>query len=221
MFKRSLLIIFAVLALIAAMATPALADDASCTLDINDGSGLPECGSPEDNACYAGGVMEGKCVGDWEWKAGWHLARFLAGTMTREQVPQDFQIVLPPPAEPGSEPLRLCIAEASGIITVRACISSDQTGWLTATDGVDTLTIHALFVDGDSPALCPLTHVSQPFIQALPTFALLDELVDAGIFTSEEVDALGLKPVTCLYTDYLSRISDADLNSAATFIANQ
>jgi hypothetical protein len=205
MFKRSLCFALTLLALFAAIFTPALADDASCTTDTNDGSGLPECGTPADNACYEGGVMEGKCVGDWEWKAGWHLARFLAGTMTREQVPQDFQIVLPPPAEPGDEPLRLCISETDGGLTIRGCLSSDQTGWIIVTDGIHTETIHVLFVDGDSSAACPLSHAGQPLADAGPTALVVEILVDAGIFTQEQVDTLRLMPVMCIYTDLLTR----------------
>lgn len=198
---RVLIIFLSLLALVVAMVSPTLADDASCTTNSNDGSGLPECGSLADNACYEGGVMEGKCVGDWEWKAGWHLARFLAGTMTREQVPQDFQIVLPPPAEPGSEPLRLCITDSDDDITVRACISSDQTGWLTAADSITSITISILFVTGDSPAACPTSHNQLSVVQALPTGMVVMTLVSAQIFTQEELDALRLQSVMCIYAD--------------------
>jgi hypothetical protein len=201
MKQRALIIFLSLLALVVAMVSPTLADDASCTADPNDGSALPECGTPADNACYEGGVMESKCVGDWEWKAGWHLARFLAGVMTREQVPQDFQIVLPPPAEPGTEPLRLCINESGSGITARACVSSDQTGWLTATDGQTTITLSLLFVTGDSPAACPTSFNQLALVQALPTGMVVMSLVSAQLFTQEELDALRLQSVLCLYAD--------------------
>jgi hypothetical protein len=33
-------------------------------------------GTPEDNACYPGGEMEGQCDTLWEWECGWYLARW-------------------------------------------------------------------------------------------------------------------------------------------------
>lgn len=53
-----------------------------CGLLILAGSSLaqdpPEPNTPADNACYTGGDMEGKCDTDWEWRCGWHLARWQA-----------------------------------------------------------------------------------------------------------------------------------------------
>jgi len=37
----------------------------------------PKPETPEDNACYAGGEMDGKCDTDWEWTCGWYLARWI------------------------------------------------------------------------------------------------------------------------------------------------
>ena len=34
--------------------------------------------TPQDNACFPGGSMEGKCTTDWEWSCGWYLARWQA-----------------------------------------------------------------------------------------------------------------------------------------------
>jgi hypothetical protein len=61
----------------------------------------PEPGSPEDNACYPGGVLYRKenqdgCPSLWHWKAGWFLARFLRGEITRQDFPKEFASVLPP-----------------------------------------------------------------------------------------------------------------------------
>lgn len=217
MKQRALILLIALIALTVAMVFPASADEASCTTDSDDGSGLPECGTSADNACYEGGVMEGKCVGDWEWKAGWHLARFLSGMMTREQVPQDFQIVLPPPAEPGSEPLRLCITESDDYITVRACISSDQTGWLTVTDGKKTINISILFVTGDSFDACPTTYNQLPVVDALPTGMVVMSLVRAQFFTQEEVDALRLQSAMCFYADPADIRSRLNTDAAVQF----
>jgi len=75
------------------------ADDveATCSLDGEDTS-LPACFTPEDNACYAGGAMEGKCDTEWEWLGGWHLAR-LGSLYTRDNFPADFVTLLPGEAE--------------------------------------------------------------------------------------------------------------------------
>jgi hypothetical protein len=54
--------------------------------------------TPEDNECYDGGTMAGKCDTDWAWTCGWYLARFNQGIFTREQVPLTCHILLPPPA---------------------------------------------------------------------------------------------------------------------------
>jgi hypothetical protein len=69
---------------------------ATCTTDADDGSKLPVCGTPDDNECYAGGTMAGKCESEWDWKGGWYMARFNAGDLSREQVPADWQMLLPP-----------------------------------------------------------------------------------------------------------------------------
>lgn len=33
----------------------------------------PIPGTPEDNACFPGGLMEGKCDTAWEWECGYYL----------------------------------------------------------------------------------------------------------------------------------------------------
>lgn len=74
-----------------------------CTTDPDDGSGLAECGSPTDNECYAGGVLEGKCDSPWLWNAGWYLARFNQGLISREDFPDFYGGVLPPVVEVAEE----------------------------------------------------------------------------------------------------------------------
>ncbi|HUN06139.1 MAG TPA: hypothetical protein PLQ56_06040 [Aggregatilineales bacterium] len=78
---------------------PASIDSTSCTLTPGDGTNLPECGTPDDNECYPGGTMAGKCDSDWLWKAGWEIARFNDGRLTREQVNEAWRFLLPPPVE--------------------------------------------------------------------------------------------------------------------------
>jgi hypothetical protein len=51
-------------------------------------------GAPEDNACYAGGSLEGKCdwptdaEDDWAWACGWYIARVGTGEFTVDDVPE-------------------------------------------------------------------------------------------------------------------------------------
>lgn len=50
--------------------------------------------SPEDNACFAGGLLEGKCdwptdaENEWAWTCGWYIARYGTGEFTISQVPE-------------------------------------------------------------------------------------------------------------------------------------
>lgn len=50
-------------------------------------------GSPEDNACNAGGSLEGKCdwptdaEDQWAWNCGWYIARVDTGVFTVNDVP--------------------------------------------------------------------------------------------------------------------------------------
>jgi hypothetical protein len=37
-----------------------------------------EPGTPEDNACNPGGLMEGDCTSEWHWECGYYLARWQA-----------------------------------------------------------------------------------------------------------------------------------------------
>ncbi len=69
---------------------------ATCTTDPEDGSGLPECGTPKDNECYPGGVMAGKCDSEWHWKGGWWLARYNHFGLSRADFPLEFISLLPP-----------------------------------------------------------------------------------------------------------------------------
>jgi hypothetical protein len=82
--------------------TPSIAragETRTCTTDPEDGSGLPECGTRADNECNPGGTMGGKCDNEWLWKAGWEIARFNDGRMTREEVNIEWRFLLPPPVE--------------------------------------------------------------------------------------------------------------------------
>lgn len=76
----------------------------TCTTNPDDGSKLPECGTPDDNECNPGGVLyreenQDGCQSEWYWKAGWYLARFNDGKISREDFPKEFESVLPPLTE--------------------------------------------------------------------------------------------------------------------------
>jgi hypothetical protein len=103
-----LFVVFATLAF-GAIAAPAMAannpdDGITCTSNPSDGSGLPECFTPDDNECYKGGVLyreenQDGCASLWYWKAGWFLARFNDGKISRSNFPVEFKSVLPPEAK--------------------------------------------------------------------------------------------------------------------------
>ena len=61
----------------------------------------PLPGTPADNECNPGGVLyreenQDGCPTIWYWKAGWFLARFNQGIISREDFPKEFGSVLPP-----------------------------------------------------------------------------------------------------------------------------
>ncbi len=65
----------------------------------DDGTAKP--GTPEDNECNPGGVLyreenQDGCPTEWYWKAGWYLARYNRGLLSRADFPTDFASVLPP-----------------------------------------------------------------------------------------------------------------------------
>lgn len=51
-------------------------------------------GQPEENACYTGGSLEGKCdwptdaEDEWAWDCGWYIARVDTGEFTGNDVPE-------------------------------------------------------------------------------------------------------------------------------------
>src|SRR3982750_2418506 len=61
----------------------------------------PKPGTPADNECYPGGVLyreenQDGCPTLWYWKAGWFLARYNQGLISRADFPKEFESVLPP-----------------------------------------------------------------------------------------------------------------------------
>lgn len=115
---------------------PAMAQDfpgagTTCTVDPTDDSGLPECGTPDDNECNPGGVLyrpdnQDGCPTEWYWKAGWFLARFNDGKIWRENFPAEFVSVLPPLEKLSEIPVVACMldmtSEGYGMVSVPAAI---------------------------------------------------------------------------------------------------
>ena len=73
-----------------------------------DEATTPLPGTPADNECNVGGVLyreqnQDGCPTEWYWKAGWYLARFNRGIISRENFPTEFKSVLPPPVKPAAD----------------------------------------------------------------------------------------------------------------------
>jgi len=69
----------------------------------------PKPGTPADNECNPGGVLyreqnQDGCPTLWYWKAGWFLARFNRGFISRADFPKEFESVLPPLEKPAEQP---------------------------------------------------------------------------------------------------------------------
>ncbi len=69
----------------------------------------PKPGTPADNECNVGGVLyreenQDGCPTLWYWKAGWFLARFNRGFISRADFPKEFESVLPPLEKPAEAP---------------------------------------------------------------------------------------------------------------------
>ena len=65
-----------------------------------DDDGTAKPGTPEDNECNPGGVLyreenQDGCPTEWYWKAGWYLARYNRGLLSRADFPKEFDSVLP------------------------------------------------------------------------------------------------------------------------------
>lgn len=73
----------------------------------------PAIGSKEDNACNAGGSLEGKCDTPWAWVCGWYLARYQAGIIP--SVISACSSLIPPVPD--------AAAEAEGFVTL--CIEAN------------------------------------------------------------------------------------------------
>lgn len=77
--------------------------------------------SSADNACFTGGVMEGKCdlltpeAREWAWMCGWYVARFYDGRLSADQVPSTCQNLIPGAPVAATLPMMLPSATATAM----------------------------------------------------------------------------------------------------------
>lgn len=127
-----------------------------CTTDPEDGSGLPECYTPDDNECYVGGDMENRCLTDYDWIVGWYLARYNDGIFEREDIPEAYRP--PSPHEDaanssGSNGVCLNISVNRYVLksSLKALGSSISTVGLFSDSDCTTKSVnYALFIQADS-----------------------------------------------------------------------
>ncbi len=67
----------------------------------------------DDNACYTGGAMEGKCTSDWHWICGWYVDNWLDKGGWSAYPPTDFPDWCDPisllPPRPSVDPITLVV----------------------------------------------------------------------------------------------------------------
>jgi hypothetical protein len=104
MAKQRLTLVLVAVALLLIPAFPfASAQDPEgpyCTTNPDDGTGLPECYTPEDNECYEGGELEFRCFEPAHWVIGWYLARYNQGLIGADDMPEWVALSLFPPGPP-------------------------------------------------------------------------------------------------------------------------
>ncbi len=88
--RKGILLVGLMLILVMSVSSVWAADDST-----------PKPGTPADNECNVGGVLyreenQDGCPALWYWKAGWFLARFNQGKISRADFPKEFESVLPP-----------------------------------------------------------------------------------------------------------------------------
>lgn len=148
----------------------------------------------EDNACYAGGTLAGKCDTEWEWVCGWYLARWeAAGGWAKfgNSIVDWCSSILPPRAGSGSgtDPFAVNVICHNVDGLDKFCFDVNLTGYRDiGNDG----TIDTDYITGDF-AVCPPGYFP---IGPFPTDGLAN---DATGFTLDELfNILGLGPWYCI-----------------------
>lgn len=175
----------------------------------------PSPTTEDDNECYTGGLMEGKCEILWEWECGWYLHVWVenGGWSNEDQFfPERCESVLPPKPKappssssegPAPEPpsvTQIC-RTFTDLFQVDICLSSDNTGFFRE-EGI--ITGRSIFGNFGSEGNCP----------PAPTGFTLDDFFDTeeeyssetgfgysySLFTNNELfNVLGLGPDECYY----------------------
>ncbi len=153
----------------------------------------PKPGTPEDNACNPGGVLyreqnQDGCPSVWYWKAGWFLARYLSGEISRADFPDEFASALPPPL-PAAVVITICHGHDNndGNGFWKVCVSSNRTG---------TFFNLILGIDGQSyytDTLPCLPSYGHGILQT-PVVTVQQGLIDINGFNAAEIASLNLTP---------------------------
>ena len=161
-----------------------------------DDERTPKPGTPADNECYPGGVLyreenQDGCPTLWYWKAGWFLARFNRGFISREDFPKEFESVLPPLPKP-EDPIRTVCASNNAIADWYGCMSSNQTGTETVNN---VFYSYLLFVNTSSE--CPGSFNGLGLDGATSTQTYM---ISYYQFKPAQVAYIGgVRPITCIY----------------------
>lgn len=170
----------------------------------------PAVGTPEDNACNPGGVMEGKCDTDWEWGCGYYLARWISagGWGGNYAMNTDCVSLLPPVpvvavTEDGSV-AGVDAAQVAAIIEIckifgggEYCLYSNQTG-TQATVATGVIFADSIFHNnGLGDANCPPV---PPTATALNISGATTGFNPVGFTNNELFTVLGLEPHVCSYS---------------------
>jgi hypothetical protein len=164
-----------------------------------------EPGTPEDNACNEGGLMEGDCTTEWHWECGWYLARWQAngGWNTMPFFPDWCNPDVLLPARP------LADENAEGIIQIcrtyfnpderQICLSSNNTGYQLIVS-TQVIFVRSYFGSFGNIGNCPPAPAG--FTSFLGLFNTSDYATAPpyNVFSSNELfNILGLGPQECYY----------------------
>ena len=145
-----------------------------------------------DNECYEGGVMEGKCDTDWEWECGWYLYQLDHGS---QYFPEWCESLLE------GVPEITVICRIDGGSSIEICLYSNNTGY--ATNGVTSWISY--FGDfGGNDANCPAPPPGYIFQDIYLTEEYSYELYgfSYSVFSTDELfTVLGLGPEECFYQE--------------------
>ncbi len=173
----------------------------TCANNPNDPSGLPQCYTSDDNECYTGGVLyreenQDGCPTVWDWKAGWYLARYNRGQISRANFPQEFESVLPSlsAASANANSCSYTYTSATGNVVLDA-------NWHTALTGQDNLIAYGNFKTAGFQFINTKINSSAVSISASPPAASAgDTLLDWALQIRDASNTV-LLTITCSVTN--------------------